>query len=163
MLSNIVFSLVMSLAGLNEDVKPVIGIEASKDTRRQIVAHSTKEDLKCLTETIYYEARGDSKIGKKAVADVVLNRVKDKRFPNTICGVVYQPKQFSWTSRKYAVKEHDMWDEAKRIAALKINNEYHGNRTDHSKGALYFSTGYHHKGTTKIGKIGDHHLFFSQR
>lgn len=54
-------------------------------------------ELFCLTQNVYYEARGEPKKGKLAVALVTLNRTEDKRFPPTVCGVVFQKKQFSWT------------------------------------------------------------------
>lgn len=116
--------------------------------------------LQCLAETIYYEARSDNLIGKQAVADVVINRVLDDRFPEDICSVVYQKKQFSWTADKYSITELEAWKEAESIAVLKLKNILLNRRIDRSQGALYFSKGYHHKGTTKIGKIGKYHIFF---
>jgi len=56
------------------------------------MAASDKE-LWCLATAIYFEARGESYRGQVAVAQVVLNRVKDHRYPDTICGVVYQNQQ----------------------------------------------------------------------
>lgn len=44
----------------------------------------------CLTEALYFEARGESLRGQIAVAEVILNRVDSKRYPNTVCGVVQQ-------------------------------------------------------------------------
>lgn len=58
----------------------------SAPKRRNI---STK-DLECLAEAIYFEARGESLDGQRAVAEVILNRVKSKKFPNSICEVVRQ-------------------------------------------------------------------------
>jgi len=55
----------------------------------ELTAHEASERL-CLSQAIYYEARNQNTMGQLAVADVVLNRVADKRFPNTICGVVFQ-------------------------------------------------------------------------
>ena len=55
----------------------------------QVIAVSDKE-LWCLATAIYFEARGESYRGQVAVAQVVLNRVKDHRYPDTICGVVFQ-------------------------------------------------------------------------
>lgn len=48
------------------------------------------KELWCLATAIYFEARGESYRGQVAVAQVVLNRVKDYRYPDTICGVVFQ-------------------------------------------------------------------------
>lgn len=44
----------------------------------------------CLTEALYFEARGESTKGMAGVAEVILNRVDDPRYPNTVCGVVNQ-------------------------------------------------------------------------
>jgi spore germination cell wall hydrolase CwlJ-like protein len=46
--------------------------------------------LRCLAEAIYYEARSESEAGQRAVAQVVLNRVRSPAYPGTVCGVVYQ-------------------------------------------------------------------------
>ena len=67
-----------------------------------------EEALLCMALNIYHEARNESTIGKMAVAQVVMNRVEDDRFPDTICGVIYEGShsssghtiknlcQFSW-------------------------------------------------------------------
>jgi spore germination cell wall hydrolase CwlJ-like protein len=47
-------------------------------------------DLECLTQAVYYEARGESVAGQEAVAQVVLNRVRHPAFPKTVCAVVFQ-------------------------------------------------------------------------
>lgn len=52
-------------------------------------------DLYLLAKAVYSEARGEPYVGQVAVAAVVLNRVKDSRFPNTIAGVIYQPWAFT--------------------------------------------------------------------
>lgn len=48
------------------------------------------EEHECLALNIYFESRGESLAGQAAVADVVMNRVEDSYYPNTICGVVQQ-------------------------------------------------------------------------
>jgi len=55
---------------------------------------SDSRDLNLLARLIHGEARGEPYIGKVAVGAVVLNRVRDSRFPNTIAGVIYQPGAF---------------------------------------------------------------------
>ncbi|MEO0543383.1 MAG: cell wall hydrolase [Pseudomonadota bacterium] len=50
----------------------------------------SEKQQKCLAEGIYFEARGEVKLGQAAVAQVILNRVRNPTFPSTICGVVYQ-------------------------------------------------------------------------
>ena len=50
----------------------------------------------CLAVAIYFEARGELDINQLKVAEVVMNRVESEKYPNTICGVVKQYKQFSF-------------------------------------------------------------------
>jgi spore germination cell wall hydrolase CwlJ-like protein len=57
----------------------------------------TKEELTCLTDNLYHEARGEPIQGRYAVIFATLERVLNKKFPKSICGVVHQPWQFSWT------------------------------------------------------------------
>lgn len=87
------------------------------------VATSDKE-LWCLSTAIYFEARGESYRGQVAVAQVVLNRVKDHRYPKTICGVVYQNQakrnacQFSFACDGIpeTINDTKSWDQAQDIA-----------------------------------------------
>jgi len=55
-------------------------------------------EVTCLAANIYAEARGESRKGQLAVAQVTLNRVKSSKWPNSICKTVFQKKQFSWTN-----------------------------------------------------------------
>lgn len=55
-------------------------------------------DVQCLGSAVYYEARGESLLGQKAVVEVILNRVKRRGL--SICEVVLQNKQFSFVSRR---------------------------------------------------------------
>ncbi len=82
----------------------------------------------CLAEAVYYEARSETTAGQKAVAEVVLNRVKSKHYPNTVCGVVYQGAerstgcQFSFTCDGSMAKspKGKLWSRSKNIAALAL-------------------------------------------
>ena len=58
---------------------------------------TTKSEQRCLAAGIYFEARGEPIRGQEAVAQVILNRVKNPAYPNTICGVVYQNR--NWKNR----------------------------------------------------------------
>lgn len=60
----------------------------------------SKQDLYCMAANLYFEARGESELGQKAVAKVTTNRVKSKKYPNSVCKVVFQRKQFSWTHQE---------------------------------------------------------------
>ncbi len=81
--------------------------------------------LDCLSKAIYYEARSETEDGQRAVAQVVLNRVRHPTYPNSICGVVYQGSQlrtgcqFTFTcdgSLRYGAFGPS-WERARRIAA----------------------------------------------
>lgn len=61
--------------------------------------NSNQEDLYYLSRTMWAEARGEGRVGMLHVGSVILNRVKDGRFRNSIRGVVLQPSQFSVWSR----------------------------------------------------------------
>lgn len=59
---------------------------------------SVQASTKCLVDAAYMEARGTDAVGMALVQDVVWNRVYSRRWPNSVCSVVWQPKQFSWTT-----------------------------------------------------------------
>lgn len=70
----------------------------------------------CLASAVYFEARGESVEGQLAVADVVLNRVKSDKYPDTICEVVEQPWQFSFVNATGRIPAADRTSEAWRKA-----------------------------------------------
>lgn len=75
-----------------------IGAYSIRDAQAQQAVQSISEDERyCLQQNIYFEARNQSTLGQVAVAWVTLNRMENDRYPNTLCGVVWQHKQFSWT------------------------------------------------------------------
>ncbi len=82
------------------------------------------QELGCLAMNIYHEARGETEKGKLAVAAVTMNRVKAKYYPDTVCEVVWQRKQFSWTelkSKYHAITDTKAWVNAIEIAQLFID------------------------------------------
>jgi hypothetical protein len=81
-------------------------------------------ELDCLTQAVYFEARGETVRGQAAVAQVVLNRVKHPAFPKTVCAVVFQGAashgcQFSFAcdGSMRRAREAGAWDRARKIAA----------------------------------------------
>ena len=80
----------------------------------EAVSVSARE-LECLTKVILYEAGAESRAGQVAVAQVVMNRVESPRFPNTICGVVYQRGQFS-AIRSFNPPRNARWNRAMALA-----------------------------------------------
>lgn len=85
----------------------------------------------CLAEALYFEARGESLAGQEAVAEVILNRVDDPAYPNTICGVIKQgadtqgPCQFSFycDGKPEVVKNHPLFDRIGKIAWLMMQGK----------------------------------------
>lgn len=93
---------------------------------RELPRPEATEELSCLANALYFEARGEGVRGQFAVAEVVLNRVESPRYPDSICGVVYQGTgarhacQFSFTCDGNAetISENGAYGIAKRIAGL---------------------------------------------
>lgn len=74
-------------------------------------------EFECLARNVYYEARGEPRNGKLAVALVTLNRVDNKNYPKNICDVVFQKYQFSWTANwKSSKLEKEQWKLSKDAA-----------------------------------------------
>ena len=78
-------------------------------------------ELRCMSENIYFEAGGESLIGKTAVGLVVLNRVKSPGYPKTVCGVVHQKNgdtcMFSWLCEgAKEVKDTVNWRQSQAVA-----------------------------------------------
>ena len=67
----------------------------NKAEKRETVINLNDEEIMLLSKLVAGEARGESYEGQVAVAAVVINRVKDSRFPNTLEGVIYQKNAFS--------------------------------------------------------------------
>ena len=119
--------------------------------------------LTCLARTIYWEAKGEGPAGMEAVANVVMNRLGQKNFPNTICEVVRQGGergacQFGWwcDGRSDDAEEGRSYAMAKEIARRALNMQL----TDQTGGALYFNqreaiSGWTGKYRTTV-EIGEH-------
>lgn len=89
-------------------------------------------EVECMAQAVYYEARSETISGQRAVAEVILNRVNNKHFPNTICGVVYEGSerstgcQFTFTcdgSMDIAPKGKG-WDRSVKVANLVMSKGY---------------------------------------
>lgn len=125
----------------------------------------------CMALNVYYEARGSNLADKYAVSDVVLNRVKDTRYPNTICEVVKQGLQdadgnmrrnkcqFSWYCDGKADIPHneDLWKESQIVAWSIITWDKHRGITE---GATHYHATYVNPRWAStlqlVGRIGAH-------
>ena len=125
------------------------------------------KELTCLATNMYHEAKGEGDIGWLAVGMVTMNRMKSKRYPSTVCEVVYQNNgkvyQFSWagTKKKLTKPKKDLYNKVKQLALLiYVHYEKLYDVTDN---ALFFHADYvdpywnkSMKKTTKIGR----HIFY---
>lgn len=117
-------------AVLNEDPKVKIlpklndGDHAWADDPLPLNSFSEQQQ-RCLAQGIYFEARGEPVKGQAAVSQVILNRVRNPHYPNTICGVVYQNKhwrnrcQFSFACDRIRdrVRDRRLYEIATHVAA----------------------------------------------
>lgn len=78
----------------------------------------TEKELRYMTAIIYCEARGESYAGKKAVGIVVMNRVRSKKFPNSVKGVIYQSGQFSPVSNGSMSTALNLYDKQKKAGKI---------------------------------------------
>ncbi|KAA9017170.1 MULTISPECIES: cell wall hydrolase [Sphingobium] len=117
-------------------------------------------DMKCLAGAVYFESKGESLEGQLAVARVIINRAKSGRFADSLCGVVYQPSQFSFV-RGGGIPpvrtESRSWREAVAIAQIAANDSW----DSRAEGALFFharrvSPGW---GKARLASI-DNHIFY---
>ena len=69
-----------------------------------------ENEIKELANAIFHEARGESREGQIAVGHVILNRVKDRRYPSSLKGVIWQPRQFS------GLRYHGGWQRFEQLA-----------------------------------------------
>jgi len=99
---------------------------------------------KCLSEALYFEARGEDLWGQIAVAEVILNRVDSRRFPNSVCAVVRSGTgrrnrcQFSYycDGKAEAIGEPRAYERIKKIAAMMIE----GRARVLTGGAVFYHT-----------------------
>lgn len=116
--------------------------------------------LKCMSENIIFEAGNQSIRGKIAVAQVTLNRVESHKFGSSLCEVIYQPKQYSWTNKKkpkYSIMEY------KEAYVIAINVIAHEVSLPELKDALFYHATYtnpcwRHK-MTRVAQI-EQHIFY---
>lgn len=113
----------------------------------------------CLSLAIFYESRGESKKGQYAVAEVIHNRVKSDKFPNSTCGVIKQPKQFSFVKNLRSLKTAPKYELEAWNRSVQVAKDFRQNRTNYVGKALYFNTvnlGVRYKTNVKSVRIGKH-------
>lgn len=146
-------------------------VTATVAQAQELYTQEQRPEMYCLAQNIYYEARGSNRADRIAVADVVLNRVQDTRYPDTVCGVVRQGErnadgsmvrnrcQFSWycDGRSDWPRDTGAWIDAQQIAYNMIT-------WDDGRGLTEGATHYHAnyvsprwaRDLQMVGRIGVH-------
>ena len=129
------------------------------------------EAITCLALNIYFESRKQPIEGQIAVSQVVLERVKSEKYPNTVCEVVFQGPTYSW-SVNYPIKDRCQFswycdglsdkpkDEIAWLNSLEVAEKVYYGLTDTVKGATHYHSvkvdPWWAKYKVKVRQIGDH-------
>lgn len=120
------------------------------------------DQMRCLAGAVYFEARGEALAGQLAVAQVIINRTEDGRFPKSYCGVVAQRGQFSFMRGTAMPTVHTgspAWNRAVAIAQIADKGMWESQAGD----AVFFHARYVRpgwsQGKTRLAQI-DTHIFY---
>ncbi|MGZ9584574.1 spore cortex-lytic enzyme [Paenibacillus marinisediminis] len=102
----------------------------SKDASNAASKGYSENDIKLMANAVYGESRGEPYEGQVAVAAVILNRVKSTSFPNTVSGVIFQPRAFT------AVADGQIWLTPNEKARQAVEAAIDG--WDPTNGCLYY-------------------------
>jgi len=173
------------VAAVDPAIVPDLGVDAaSTDTDAAIIPDlgvevasndepATHGEKHCLATAIYFEARGESAKGQKAVAEVVLARTRTPGRPSTICGVVYEGSkrktgcQFSFTCDRTPdiARNGAQWAQAQKIAATVMLTR--GKARSVSRGATFYHADYVKprwaRGMVRVAQIGSHIFYRPKR
>ncbi len=119
---------------------------SSHASLRELVAathapETLSAEMECLAGAVYFEARGEPLAGQLAVAQVVINRTASRQFPSTYCGVVHQPRQFSYVKNgrtPHISRGTQAWRNARAVARIAHEGLWDSQAGD----ALYFHANY---------------------
>lgn len=125
----------------------------------------TQDDLFCMAKNIYHEAGNQSRLGKFAVAQVTINRMKNPLWRDTICGVVFEPYQFSWANNRSirwtTPRASEAWRESREVAREALS---HGFRVKGMEDAVYYHATYvspNWRNVDRLVRIGAH-IFYER-
>lgn len=144
-----------SEAAANGTARSLSDLVAQQDTDSALDG-----EMHCLAAAVYFESKGESLAGQLAVARVVIARTESGRFPTSICGVVHQPRQFSFVrgGRMPAINTaHRHWRNAVAIARIAKDKAWQSP----VEGALFFHARHVSPGwrLTRVATI-DNHIFY---
>ena len=125
----------------NEDALVLANAESLRELVGEVNAGELTEQMRCLAGAVYFESRGEPLAGQLAVAQVVINRSEDARWPASYCGVVYQRAQFSFVKNGTMPRirtSSNAWKRAKSIAKIAHEGLWESKAGD----AVYFHAKY---------------------
>ncbi|BBE33119.1 cell wall hydrolase [Sphingosinicella microcystinivorans] len=142
-----------------EETGPTLDLAALVGDVADMHRSELEDEMRCLASAIYYEARGESLEGQLAVAQVILNRAENERWPNDICAVVYQSGQFSFTfdgKPDIPAVKGPAWKRAEAIAIIAVGQGWQ----DVTDKATFFHATYVKPGWRRVKeqtrRIGGH-------
>jgi len=138
--------------------EPVIEYVDGPPYYEEIANSITEYEIELLTRIVYHEARGESELGKRAVAEVVLNRVRNERFPNTIYNVLNAPNQFVPVAElsSMSIYEQESYQSCRDAVEIVLKS----NTTVLDDDVVYFMQARTYSNKTEYERIGGHSFFY---
>lgn len=126
-----------------------------------------EEEVECVKQALWHEARGEGIAGIEAVASVIVNRVNSKRYPNSFCAVIHQPMQFSYVHERIKQgkpltivpkeSEKDILDKVNQIAHSVVKYEF---KPVFDQSVMWYAhkriNNYWTKKKAVVAKVGNH-------
>ena len=134
-------------------------------TTASAMANNVDGNIQCMAHNIYFETLGSDIDAKRAVAQTTMNRVNHSRFPNTVCSVVYQKGQYSWTRiRGRSIRNHKEYRTALDIAREAVSGKV-VHAEAHRKNALFFHARRINPGWNNLSRVmvDTQHVFYTYR
>ena len=122
---------VAAIAADEAEAAPV-SLEYALESMAPALAQPVSDQHNCLAQAVYFEARGEPLEGQLAVAQVVINRVRDARYPSTVCQVVFQNEQwrhrcqfsFACDGRSDSPSDRRAWRTAQLVSAMAVTGDW---------------------------------------
>ncbi|MFM6930955.1 MAG: cell wall hydrolase [Novosphingobium sp.] len=141
----------------SSEAAPVSAASLQQLVVKQVSNAPLSRELNGLAGAIYFESKSEPLVGQLAVGRVIVARSRSGRFPNSYCGVVYQPSQFSFVrggSMPAIPKASQDWKDAVAIAQI----AHEGSWKSPVEGAMFFHAARVSPGwrLARVGKLGNH-------
>jgi spore germination cell wall hydrolase CwlJ-like protein len=135
-----------------------MGALATAAMRLLLSLHS----LGCVADNAYFEARGEGEAGMAAVAQVTMNRVASRGFPDEACAVVHQPGQFAWAKHRRARPVDPAYFQALAVSASVMSGT---RKSQVGRATYYHERRSHPYWASKFRRVATvrHHIFYEDR